>query len=291
MPQVFKVGDPLEERLILELANTVRSGNFEPPQLPHLAMEVLDMTRDPNVSMRHIGGILAKDQVLTAKVLHMANSAYYPGSGNISSLARAMAHMGLDGLKQLLFMYAFKGTVFRSREYQEDMKRCWQHSVGCALASDLIAKSLRKETALAFVAGLVHDIGKPVALAELIRMGRKNPDHKADREMTLQLVDRMHCAVGALIGSRWKLPDPLRSVIEHHHKASTIAGPNKDLVKIVAAGDTWCRLLGLGYELDPKARKPQFCEMGEFAALGLTNKQIEDIGAQLASRSEALSSI
>ncbi len=115
MRQSYRVGNGAEERLITELAASVRAGHFEPPQLPHIAMEVLKLTRDPDVDMRQIGRLMARDQVLTAKVLFLANSAAYPGDGKISSPARAMARIGLEGLKQMLFAFAFKGAVFRSK--------------------------------------------------------------------------------------------------------------------------------------------------------------------------------
>ena len=66
--------DMLRIRFATEMKTCVMQGCFEAPRLPHLATEVLNLANDPEASLRTIGGLLARDPGLTARVLHLANS-------------------------------------------------------------------------------------------------------------------------------------------------------------------------------------------------------------------------
>ena len=269
------------------LGRAVRSGEFEPPQLPHIAVKVLEVSRDPDASMRRIGGLLAQDPVLSTKVLHLANSAFLQGSEPATTLHRAMVRIGTDGLKQLVFMYAFQGSVFRSKEFAEDMNVTWRHSVACGIASDLIARRRGADIHLPFLGGLIHDVGRAVAINAIASMRRYNDRLKAaEPEELVAIADKIHCRLGALIAGRWSLPDELKELLGYHHDAAIYRGENRELMYTVAAGDWLCRANGLGYGQE----EPLSMEAARlFAALALGREDIEILTATLLRRTESLS--
>lgn len=269
------------------LGNAVRSGEFEPPQMPHIAIQVLNMSRDPEASMRKMGGLIAQDPVLAAKVLHMANSAAFKSADPVQTLHKAMVRVGLDNLKQLIFMYAFKGQVFRSKEFQEDMAVTWRHSVAVGIAADLVARRRKADIHLPFAAGLIHDIGRAVALNAIASVQKSHPRFKeAGHDLLVQIADKIHARLGSLVGSRWSLPEPLKEVMGHHHQALIYKGKHRELMLTIGAADWAARMVGLGYGEEKVALNQEAAS--HFALLGLTRPDLEAVLEGLEARAASI---
>ncbi len=273
--------DALRRQFGEEMRRCVVSGNFEAPRLPHLAMEIMALTQDPNASFKQVAAVLARDQGLAARVLHLANSAFFPGQPT-ERLSQAMARIGLNRLKQLLCAYAVKGKTFSSPMFKAAMTDVWAHSVAAGVAADMIAKRCGRPDERAFVAGLLHDLGRSVAIHVATDVIRTQPNIAVPcHEDLMSLVDQVHCVLGRIMATRWKLPQCYIEVMGHHHDGTFYDGPERDLVLVVAAADRICEALGIGY-----TQNEEMDLVGDpiFVELGLSDAQIGPIRAQLLAR-------
>ncbi len=279
------VAEVMRSQFLREMHTCITEGAFEAPRLPQLAQEVLALADDPDASMKKIAVLLARDPGLAARVLHLANSAAFCGREPIAKLSQAMARVGLTNLKQLLVAYAMKGKIFKADHWTREMKDLWQHSVAAAVCTDLIARKVGIKDERAFLAGLLHDIGRPVALHVAIDIMAEIPELAVTpREEVMWMTDRVHSHLGQVIANRWGLPEEYRVVMAHHHDDPLYEGIADSLVHMVALADTVCANLGLGYPLD---RDPEAWDTVAAQQLGLDEPKLKVIEAQLFDRADA----
>ena len=168
------------------------------PTLPVIAQKVLMLADDDAASAERLTAIISSDQALSAKVLALANSAYYGYRGKIGTVREAVIVIGTNMLKQLSLSVLVCGTVGRDGKNRTEF---WLHSLATATASSLIAKRTGiPDGDLAFMGGLLHDIGKMVIETYF-------PDQQ----------DMEHTEVGSWMAERWQLPDALINAIAFHH--------------------------------------------------------------------------
>ncbi|MGE0616233.1 MAG: HDOD domain-containing protein [Bacteriovoracia bacterium] len=220
------------------------------PTLPIVAMKVNELINDPTSSSGDIAALLKKDQVLTAKILRLANSSYYAIPGGCADVQRALAYLGFNTIAQLILGLSVF-SLFQEIEGAElSMLDFWKHALGTAVCSELLAKRLghvRPETA--FTCGLLHDIGKLV-LHEIDKkrlmaiMGAT-----VKRECTFVEVEKEyelpgHSYLGEVIAAKWGLPQVIRSAIRYHHidvsEMSTILASEKPVIQMVRLANTLC---------------------------------------------------
>jgi len=127
----------------------------------------------------------------------------------------------------------------------------WKHSVGVALASSVTAEMIRLPNGnLAFTAGLLHDIGKVVLndyvaaeFAEICRLVTEQPMSFVEAEH--QVLGFSHQEIGARMGEKWQLPEPIILSIRYHHDPGELRPPDS-LVDAVYLANCICLLLGIG---------------------------------------------
>ncbi|HMB70480.1 MAG TPA: HDOD domain-containing protein, partial [bacterium] len=218
------------------------------PTLPHVVTQILDRTRNTDSSLDEIVSLIATDQALVSTILKLVNSAFYGFSRRITTLKQSITLLGFRSVRNIVVNAGVVG-VFRKRTFNNQYRfRLWDHSIACGVAAREIARRTgyqAKEEA--FTAGLLHDIGKVVidqyapkdSAAIMKRVDSGTPAREAEAEVLG--VD--HTKIGAWIAERWHLPKTLCWVIEHHHEPDSDAVPGeRDLVRLVAAANSLCRI-------------------------------------------------
>ena len=193
----------------------------ELPTLPHVVQKLASMIGRPNVSAEEIGALIEKDQVLSAKVLRLANSPFYGFPSRIASVAHAVVVLGLSVVKGLTLCASALDMMKNA-----GMNELWRHSLGVAITAHILGTQAEmKNPEEAFVAGLLHDIGKVVLYVKWPDVGQQitTATRKKSRslmESEQELFDVTHADVGGWLATAWHLPTSLREPILHHHTPS-----------------------------------------------------------------------
>jgi len=188
------------------------------PSLNSVVLEFLELSQREFFTARDFEAVICKDQVLTARVLKLANSGLYGRPRSIKSIPEAVVLVGLDNLKKIVFALSTGGLTRRSLPgySYHDKDGFWIHSLGVAQTCRVLvegATSCPMRGEEAYVAGLLHDVGKLVINDFLpLSDGRRvNPD------MEIAAVGLDHSEVGEHILRQWNLPESITACVRHHH--------------------------------------------------------------------------
>jgi putative nucleotidyltransferase with HDIG domain len=175
-----------------------------------------------------VGAIISKDAGMTAKMLQIANSAFLGLRCHISNPAQAVCMIGMDMVRALVVSVhvfsQFEGQPSVSSRWQD----LWEHSVAVATLAKKIAaaqKSVKVVVEDSFTAGLLHDVGKIILLAEMSKEYGSIIDRLADASLSLADLERekfgcTHADVGAYLIGLWGLPHSLTQAVGFHDRPS-----------------------------------------------------------------------
>ena len=189
------------------------------PTLPGVINKLNKLSNDEKSSVQEMARIVSADQVLSARILRLANSPSY-GFYRVSTISNAMILLGVNVVKSL----ALSSSIFEIME--KNSVGLWEHSLGTATAANIIAKKLAlPEVEEVATAGLLHDIGKVIIglkcaepLQEIRSLVRLDGLYIIDAER--KVLDTDHAEVGGWLSKSWYLPDKLSEPIMHHHNVS-----------------------------------------------------------------------
>jgi len=223
------------------------------PTLPTVVSNVVAMCDDPMTSAGDMERAFSMDQALTAKVLRLVNSSYFSLPRKVSSVTRAVAFLGFNAVKAIALttsvLEIFSG---RGNDSGLDHRAFWRHALGTAAGAKILAKKIRLfQMDDAFVAGLLHDIGKMVLdqfahdrFVEVLRCAREEQIWILRAEQKTLGFD--HTEAGEMVADQWHLSELLSTAIRYHHNPSA-AG--KNMLKFVGAvhmADHLSRASGVG---------------------------------------------
>lgn len=222
------------------------------PTIPATAVRVMKETQNANSSAASIARILSTDQALSARVLRLANSAYYGLSRRVNELQEGVVVLGMRTVKNLAAVAATYPWMSRSVSgYCLGPEQLWSHSFGTAIGAQLVAQKSRKcAPDVAFTAGLLHDIGK-VALSIWIENKIQAIKLYAVREcIPFDAAERKvlgydHCQVGAYLARSWNLPDEIEHACLFHHRPDASENPSF-VTDCVHIGDYMTSMMGFG---------------------------------------------
>ncbi|MDI6799689.1 MAG: HDOD domain-containing protein [Actinomycetota bacterium] len=252
----------------------------ELPPFNQIASRALNMINDPTSSAADIGRVIILDQALAAKILKMANSSYYGFARKVTTIGEAIVILGYNTLKSVVFALAMKKFFNQPVEgYGLDKDGIWRHSVACALASRVVAGKVRYiDPEEAFVAGLLHDVGKLI-LSEYV---------KEDYDLILNILATSdvtfieaeesvlgfnHQQIGKMVAEKWNLPDKIGEAIGFHHRPHE-AKVEPTLTSIVHLADFICLTLGIGIGVSGMLYS---LESGALKTLGISDSMIDSL--------------
>lgn len=191
------------------------------PTLPQVVSKILAMTDSEKINAVDLSKEL--DQSLSAKVLKVANSAYYGGraAGKVTSLHHAIMIIGFDMVKEIVLTASFFHT-FKDSEEVEELKPLWTHSLSCALIAKRLAWVYRYEALdEAYLVGLIHDIGKLIIQQYFPDQYRLIVSRSQEGHGTLKLereiLGMTHAEIGGRMATHWNFSESLVEALAHHH--------------------------------------------------------------------------
>lgn len=254
------------------------------PAMPEVFAKLMNLFDDPETTAAEISDILEKDAALVARMLRVANSAYYARQGDASTVQQAVMSLGFRTSKAIILSTAVYSTVNQQVRPSIDLRQYWQHGLEVAVISMLIAEEFcPSRSDEAFVAGLLHDIGKvtfAMAFPEPIRELLDGPPGTwiPAREIDLFGVD--HMEAGAYLCRKWNLPEVLcQGIAEHHNVPDHIPdSPGAKLALCVGLADSMSSVSWAG----PAMARTECREYREAAGTltGLSAERFQQIQTQ-----------
>ena len=221
----------------------LRRGVTSLPSLPQAVQDALAVLNDEGASVGAVAERIEHDQVLAARTLRAANTAFYGAPGRVATIRSAIGVLGLRTVAALLTTASvsaqFPGSA-RCPEFR--FSSFWRHTLTTALTSRGLAKAIGMDAEVAFTAGLLHDIGAlvlatqfPAEFGIALRHAREHDLPLLGAERAVLDVD--HCAAGAVLAEHWRLPVPVARAIAQHHAPVPDPGGEPSLSELVHVAD------------------------------------------------------
>jgi putative nucleotidyltransferase with HDIG domain len=232
-----------QERLrVINPAGRYLDGVTSLPPAPTLVTELLTLFRDPDRDVDKVVQLISYEPSLTAQILRTCRSTFYAGEQPPGDIFEAVTRVGFYQVYCLVVsLFGAKTKAMAGADKGVNVDQLWRHSVAVAVAASIVAEEAGQTRAVAFTAGLLHDIGKLVlaskekeTYAKLIQRSKKERVLLTELERSVWLLD--HAELGGELMGRWRLPPEIVAAVRYHHELGA-AAPFEQLTAAVQIGD------------------------------------------------------
>ncbi len=205
------------------LVKRIQSDQLVVPTIPTVVQKAQDILRETDTSvMKRAGEVLEQDPFLAARALRVAWGAKGSAGQKKPTLSDTVNKLGPRAVKALLVeATAQKVFVSRDAEIANALRRTWEHSVAVGtLARDVLALSGHADSDAAYLAGLLHDVGKPVVASILLEAERQTTElynrSWIPSAEWVHVVGTTHRAVGLALAEKWQLPEAIVKCLQEN---------------------------------------------------------------------------
>jgi putative nucleotidyltransferase with HDIG domain len=206
------------------------------PSCPKAFQEISSCLRKPNASVADAARIIRCDVAMTANLMKLVNSAFFGSRREITSVDRAVAYLGLDTVAALALGHSLFQSGGSSERGGVNLEELWRHSLQTATAARAIALVEKLPPARAdeaFLAGMLHDVGRVVyATRSTPKTGDRGSNEDSADEMNLR-----HAELGAYLLGLWGFPSHIVAAVALHHIPSLRADTSFDLTVLLHIAD------------------------------------------------------
>lgn len=232
--------------------------SFDMPSIPLVLSRILQILDDDSASSKQLEDLILHDPPLSARILKLANSAFYSFIAEVKTISHGISLLGFNLVKSLAIgVSLFDSFAMGMRNEASLLSKLWMHSFAAGLVAQEIwtRRGGRRDGEFAFMCGLLHDIGKVVFFKKdtsrylplfATEKGKKDPDI-SHYEMDLFGID--HSTAGAMLAREWGLPPELATVIRYHHSP---LDSSMLLVVAISLADMITKVSDIGYDGDRK---------------------------------------
>jgi HD-like signal output (HDOD) protein len=259
------------------------------PPFPAAASRVTTLLRQPDVDLNSVVAALQQDPSLAAQVLTVANSGFFSGLGELASVRDAVMRLGLREINQVVTTAAMlalldSGNRATGDRFAREWSRLTHHALTSGFAAGWLA--LERDASLyetAFMAGLLHDVGRVMALRAVACVlppeatGTDGADH-----LVASLLEATHVACARRAFEAWHLPEAVRDVCLGHHGTAAELQSLPRAVHLVRIVSTLDELRTNPYH--PVGAREELLE--SLRALGIGAAHLRPIHAEVRAMSE-----
>lgn len=221
--------------------------------MPAQAARAFQLASDPKAKGADFVQVIESDEVISARIIRIANSVYFFRGTPATDIDKAVANIGLDELRCLLSASMLRSLLQGRHPAREQV---WANGVATGICCRALSGYTNISEGEAFLSGLLHDVGKLI----MIRRGGELYDKvirkvAADKISFVQAEEAIfelnHVEVGKWVAEIWNFPVPAIAAIAGHHDAWTTdankMGRNTPIRMLVKAADTISHSLGIGH--------------------------------------------
>jgi putative nucleotidyltransferase with HDIG domain len=213
--------DKLSEQLEQIVVNRIESERLVLPSMPEMAMKALEVLRSPDFNLRDVGVHIERDPLLAAQVLRICNSAGMATREPCKNIGQAVSRLGSEKLRAVV-TEASARRLFESKDPKiaGAARKVWEHSRAVALlAQDIAVLAAIPDPEASYLAGLLHDVGKPIIATMLLETENQLAQRKAkgwiDSAVWMAVIQKTHRRVGVAVAKKWQLPEEICRAVEN----------------------------------------------------------------------------
>ena len=261
------------------------------PSLPTVVMELLASLGQDDVEIHVLANKIAQDQALTAKTLRLANSSFYGMAKQVTSLQEAITILGFRTVRSLAMTAALIGSVADKAATSFNVTPFWRHAIAAAVCARALATHLNINPEAAYIAGLLHDIGRLVLVTQFQPGYEATMAYRAQHDCSLLEAEQAvlgldHSMVSQVLTQHWKFPEEMQHALAQHH--SPLSEDVPKLTMIVIAADAIAHALDLSSDKDDLVPS---VPAGFWEKLGLNDDTLLAVFKQTEQQFESVSSV
>lgn len=221
--------------------------------MPTQAAKAFQLASDPKSTLEDFIKIIESDEVLTARILKIANSVYFRRGEQAKDISSAVANIGLDEIRCLLSAAMLKSLLKGNSKFRSTL---WANAIATAIACKHLSFYTKISEGEAFLCGLLHDVGKLILLQRLTLKYEKiiqtyHLSEKPSAELEEEQLGLTHLEVGKWLAEKWKFPESVRRAITFHHqnwpKNAKELGKETSPAMLVKAANSLSHALKIGH--------------------------------------------
>jgi len=221
--------DSLERDAAIEAINQrLYKEEFQLPVLPGMLMQLISLMEDEKTTFQDMAKLIMTDQVLISRILKIANSPFYGGSGQVDSIHFAIVRLGMREIMNIVTGIQIN-SLQSSDIPQERLQVILDDALKTAFVASGLARSCRLDPEEAFLGGLLLDLGKTVILSVA-------KDFHIEPSFLEDLLATRHAEIGALIAKKWNYPESIQNLIRYHHNRN-FGGMVNRMIALIQVAD------------------------------------------------------
>lgn len=226
----------------------LKSNQVQLPVFSKIALKIQEETLKAEPDIAVIEKLIETDTALTSQLIKMANTAFFMGLTKVATVKDAIVRLGTRQVSALVILVTQKSN-YQSQDafIQKYMAQLWRHSVGTALGAGWLSTrcgypQLKDQ---AFVAGLLHDVGK-LFLLSVVETIRNDPklNFKPSETFMNEVMINLHSEQGHMLLEQWHLPEVYCVVARDHHRE--VMDNSHMMLLLVQMADITCNKMGIG---------------------------------------------
>lgn len=206
----------LDPRVVGRVEAVLAAGALELPVLGEAVVRLVAEAKNPDADMRKVAELVRRDPALAGNLLAIANASAYAGREPAATLQQAVARLGTTALRDLALVIAAKARAFAVPGRQAEMRARFARAFAAALFAQDIARVRRLGVEEAFLIGLFHDVGWPIAL-QLVTAAARDVGVAIDDAVAIELAGALHADIGARAVASWRLDAHVAEAVRWHH--------------------------------------------------------------------------
>lgn len=262
--------------LSLTIRRLLTNQPIDLPVFHPIAVRLQQVLQTPDFTVDEVVNLANEDQAVAGNILKMANSTMYIGRVRTETIKDAVVRLGAQQVSNLA-MAASQASLHVSENpiINGYMQSLWLHSHACALGSRMLARKAGypQYADQAYMAGLLHDIGKLYLLKSLEKLNQMGVAQAAlEEELLTEIFAELHVEQGCRLMEFWNMPKVYYNVVANHHDENF---DTSDLVlTAVRLVNAACKMKGIGLLSDPEL---DLDDLPESAILQLMPDEMDEL--------------